>query len=126
MKITHQHVLMDPSLLQNQSSLRKHSSLGQMGPSSLRSLGQMYESSLLRKHGCLEQTLGPIYEGKHGLLGTNEPKTWFSMVNGPQFPRETWLLKQMNSSSWGTWVKLSPKEGATPLSSQGNLLEKVA
>lgn len=112
MKITHQHVLMDPSLLQNQSSLRKHSSLGQMGPSSLRSLGQMYESSLLRKHGCLEQTLGPIYEGKHGLLGTNEPKTWFPMVNGPQFPKETWLLKQMNSSSWGTWVKLSPKEGA--------------
>jgi hypothetical protein len=86
----------------------------------------MYESSLLRKRGCLEQTLGQISKGKHGLLGTNEPKTWFPMVNGPQFPRETWLLKQMNSSSWGTWVKLSPKEGATPLSSQGNLLEKVA
>lgn len=97
-----------------------------MGPSSLRSPRQMYESSLLRKRGCLEQTLGPISKGKHGLLGTNEPKTWFPMVNGPQFPRETWLLKQMNSSSWGTWVKLSPKEGATPLSSQGNLLEKVA
>jgi hypothetical protein len=38
---------------------------------------------LLRKRGCLEQTSGPTSEGKHGLLGTNEPKTWFPMVNGP-------------------------------------------
>jgi hypothetical protein len=70
--------------------------------------------------------LGPISEGKHGSLGTNEPKIWFPKAIGPQFPRETWFLKHMNSSSWGTWVKPSLKKGATPLSSQGNFLEKVA